>query len=176
LAATVKLTYARENRHAMPFCTQCGTTVEPAAVFCAKCGARQPGGATAARASAGEEWLKSISASTAGTLCYVPFAGWVAALIFLATQRFREDRLVRFHAFQGLYLFVVWLLVDIAIGSFFGFAGVVVRRAVTGSLKLSVLCGWIYMLYKTSHGELIRLPFLGELADRSVAEQSSGRP
>jgi uncharacterized membrane protein len=124
----------------------------------------------------GEEWLQTIRPSTASTLCYVPFAGWVAALVFLATQRFRTDRLVRFHAFQGLYLFVVWLLVDIAIGSFFGFAGVAARRAVTGSLKLSVMCGWIYMLYKTSNGEVIRLPFLGELAERSVAEQSSGRP
>ena len=128
------------------------------------------------RVATGEEWLQSITPSTAGVLCYVPFAGWVAALIFLATQRFREDRLVRFHAFQGLYLYVVWLLIDIAIGSFFGFAGVAVRRAVTGSLKLSVLGGWIYMLYTTSKGEVIRLPFLGELAERSVAEQSSGRP
>ena len=163
----------------MPFCTQCGTPVDPSSSFCAKCGARQPGASAsrpAGRAATGEEWLQSITPSTAGVLCYVPFAGWVAALIILATRRFREDRLVRFHAFQGLYLYVVWLLVDIAIGSFFGFAGVAVRRAVTGSLKLSVLCGWIYMLHKTSNGETIRLPFLGELADRSVAEQSSGRP
>ena len=159
----------------MPFCTHCGTTVAPAAAFCAKCGARQPV-TVAGRVPPGEEWLRSITPSTASTLCYVPFAGWVAALIFLATQRFREDRRVRFHAFQGLYLFVVWLLVDVAIGSFFGFAGVAARRAVTGSLKLSVLCGWIYMLYKTANGERIRLPFLGELAERSVAEQSSGRP
>ncbi|MFN0104932.1 MAG: zinc-ribbon domain-containing protein [Bryobacteraceae bacterium] len=157
----------------MPFCTQCGTQIQPTAAFCGKCGARQP--ATAAGVATGEEWLRSIAPSTASTLCYVPFVGWVAALIILATQRFREDRLVRFHAFQGLYLFVVWMLVDIAIGSFFGFAGMAVRRAVTGSLKLSVLCAWIFMLYKTSIGELIRLPFLGELAERSVAEQSSGR-
>jgi uncharacterized membrane protein len=158
----------------MPFCTQCGTTVAPTSAFCAKCGARQPGAPTS-RVAPGEEWLQTINASTASTLCYVPFVGWVAALIFLATQRFREDRLVRFHAFQGLYLFVVWLLVDIAIGSFFGFAGMAARRMVTGSLKLSVLCGWVYMLFKTSHGEVVRLPFLGDLADRSVTEQTSGR-
>ena len=61
-------------------------------------------------------------------------------------------------------------------GFLFRFAGVAARRAATGSLKLPVLRGWIYMFYKTSTGELIRLPFLGELAERSVAEQSSGRP
>lgn len=104
----------------------------PSAAFYAKCGARQPVTA-AGRVPTGEEWLRSITSSTASTLCYVPFAGWVAALTFLATQRF--------HAFQRLYLFVVWLLVAIAIGSFFGFAVVAARRAVTGTLKLSVLCG-----------------------------------
>jgi len=159
----------------MPFCTHCGTSVAPTSAFCGKCGVRQPG-PLPPRPTPGEEWLNTINPSTASTLCYVPFIGWIASLIFLATNRFREDRLVRFHAFQGLYLFVVWLLVDIAIGSFFGFAGVAARRAITGSLKLSVLCGWIFMLFKTSHGEVIRLPFLGDLADRSVTEQSSGRP
>jgi uncharacterized membrane protein len=163
----------------MPFCTQCGTAVEPAAAFCAKCGARQPGAPKSApppRAVAGEEYLHNITPSTASTLCYVPFLGWVAALVVLASQRFRDDQTVRFHAFQGLYMGVAWLLVDIAIGSFIGFAGVAARRAITGSLKLSLLCGWGYMLYKTSAGETIRLPFLGELAERSVAEQSSSRP
>jgi uncharacterized membrane protein len=157
----------------MPFCTQCGTAVEPTATFCAKCGARQPGAPAAAPARAGEEWLQGVSANTASILCYVPFVGWVAAIVFLASQKFREDKLVRFHAFQGLYLGVVWLLIDMAIGSFIGFAGVAARRAITGSLKLSVLCGWGFMLYKTSMGELIRLPFLSELADRSVAEHTA---
>lgn len=164
----------------MPFCTQCGKTVAPTAAFCVHCGSRQPGvplpGPQANRAAQGEEYLNSITAQTAGILCYVPFVGWVAALVFLSTQRFRNDYTVRFHAFQGMYLAVVWLLVDIAIGSFLGFAGVAIRRSITGTLKLSVLCGWIFMMYKTSMGELIRLPFLGELAERSVAEQSSGRP
>ena len=170
----------------MPFCTQCGTQVETSAAFCAKCGARQPGAPapTAAppfpqqqqKAAAGEEWLRNMSPSTTATLSYIPFIGWAFALFILASQRFRDDNLVRFHAFQGLYLAVVWLLIDMAFGSFFGFAGIAARRAVIGSLKLSVICGWCFMLFKTSQGEVIRLPFLGELADRSVAEHSAPRP
>ncbi|MBI2688822.1 MAG: hypothetical protein HYX27_21170 [Acidobacteria bacterium] len=163
----------------MPYCTQCGTHVEQSASYCAKCGIRQPGAPAASagsRMTPGEEWLQSITPSTASVLCYIPFVGWVASLIFLATQRFRENRLVRFHAFQGLYIFVVWLLIDIALGSIFGFTGMPLRRAVAGSLKLSVMCGWCFMLYKTALGEAIRLPVLGELAERSVVEQSSPRP
>jgi uncharacterized membrane protein len=162
----------------MPFCTHCGTRVDNAAAFCAACGSRQPGAVAAppsARPSPGDEWLRSISPSTACTLCYVPFLGWVVALAVLSSQRFRDDRLVRFHAFQGMYLSVVWLLVDIVIGSMFGFLGIIGRRTITGTLKLSVVGAWVYLLYKTSRGELVQLPFLGELAQRSVAEQSSGR-
>ena len=164
----------------MPFCTQCGIQVEPSAAFCAKCGARQPGAPAAApppaRPAPGEDWLQGLSANNAATLCYVPFLGWAFALFVLASQRFRYDNLVRFHAFQGLYLAVVWLLIDMAIGAFVGFAGVAARRAITGSLKLSVICGWAYMLFKTSQGEAVRLPFLGELADRSVSEHAAPRP
>lgn len=163
----------------MPFCTQCGNNVEATAAFCARCGSRQPGAhppGPPPRAQGAEEWLLSIAPSTASTLCYIPFLGWVAALIFLSSNRFRGDRLVRFHAFQGMYLSVVWLLVDIAFGFAFGFAFGPLRRAITGTMKLSVLAAWVYMLFKTSSGETIHLPFLGELAERSVAEQSSGRP
>lgn len=167
----------------MPFCTQCGTQVEPAAAFCAKCGSRQPGAPAAAppfpqqrKSAPGEEWLRDMAPSTAATLSYIPFVGWAFALFILASHRFRSDNLVRFHAFQGLYLAVVWLLIDISIGAFFGFAGIAARRAVTGSLKISVICAWVYMLIKTNQGEIIRLPFLGELADRSVAEHSAPRP
>jgi uncharacterized membrane protein len=159
----------------MLFCTQCGAAVALTATFCAKCGARQPGAQAASPAPAGEDWLNAISASTASTLCYVPFVGWVAAIVFLASQKFRDEKLVRFHAFQGLYLGVMWLLIDMAIGSLIGVAGIAVRRAITGSLKLSVLCGWGYMLYKTSKGEFVRLPLLSELADRSVAEHAAPR-
>ena len=45
-------------------------------------------------------------------LCYIPFAGWIACIVVLASPQFREDQAVRFNAFQGLYLFVAWLLVQ----------------------------------------------------------------
>ena len=42
---------------------------------------------------------------------------------------------------------------------------------VGGLLKAALMVAWIVMLVKTSHGEVYKLPILGELADRSVAEQ-----
>jgi uncharacterized membrane protein len=155
----------------MPYCSSCGNQVTSTDRFCSRCGAAQPGGAAGTGGSGGA-WQNSAfqatSPRTASTLCYLPFVGWIAGLLVLAAERFRLDRTVRFHAFQGLYLFVVWLLVDL-IGDKV-FEGEKIRWLVS-PLKLAVFGAWIYMLVQTNQDKLVKLPLLGELADRSVDEQ-----
>lgn len=152
----------------MPYCSHCGTEVGEKDVFCAKCGGKQP--VTPAPAS---DVFGDISSRNASLLCYIPFVGWIPAIVVLASHRFKQDRAVRFHAFQGLYLFVAWLIVDWAVDPFFNAlpgAGIDVH---IGSLfKLAVVAVWIYMIVKTSRNEMVSLPLLGELAERSIAEQS----
>src|SRR4051812_37953865 len=94
----------------MPFCSQCGNQVAPADAYCGKCGARQPMGAASPSPGAGS--LQGLNPRTASILCYVPWVGWIAAIVVLASDRFRHNRTVRFHAFQGLYIFVAWLIAD----------------------------------------------------------------
>jgi len=102
-------------------------------------------------------------------LCYIPLAGWIASIVVLASPRFRENRSVRFHAFQGLYLFVAWLLVEMFVAPIISIsdAGHFISRI----LHLTIFVAWIFMLVKTSHSETYSLPIIGELAERSVAEQ-----
>jgi uncharacterized membrane protein len=120
-----------------------------------------------------------MSPHTASILCYIPVLGWIPAIIVLASQRYRHDTTVRFHAFQGIYLFVAWLIVDWVLSPMGGWP---LGRGMHGIwmppglmigsvLKAVVLFTWIFMLVKTSQGSLFKLPILGELADRSVAEQ-----
>ncbi len=107
-------------------------------------------------------------------LCYIPLVGWIAAIVVLASPRFQRDRTVRFHAFQGIYLFVVWLLVDWVIAPIFHFVpGPLpdMMRAMARLLHVAVFAAWIWMIVKTSQEQLFRLPIVGELAERSVAEQ-----
>lgn len=153
----------------MPFCTHCGTQVQSAAAFCQNCGTAQPG----ATAAAGSDPLASTKPITASILCYVPWIGWIMSLVILSTARFRTDRVVRFHAFQGLYLFVAWMIVHVALGPAIGVYGL---RRIIPILELGLLATWILMLFKTSANELIRLPIIGEMADRSVNEQGNSRP
>ena len=137
--------------------------------FCARCGGRQ---ATAAARASAPRFLEDITPRTASMACYIPIVGWIAAIIVLATARFQDERAVRFHAFQGLYLFVVWLLVDWVLKPFVHMApSPGAMRATAGLLQVAVFAGWIWMIIKTSQEQMFRLPIVGELAERSVAEQ-----
>lgn len=157
----------------MPFCCQCGNRTGEQDLYCAACGARQPAPTTVATNG-------GISPRTASLLCYIPVVGWIPAIIVLASRRFRGDVNVRFHAFQGIYLFVAWLLVDWVIApltvlphlagspKFLWFAPGMV---ISGLLKLALFACWIFMLIKVNEGVRYKLPLFGELAERSLAEQ-----
>lgn len=159
----------------MPYCCRCGKQTRDTDAFCGVCGAPQP-----VAKPAGD----GINSRTASMLCYVPVLGWIPAVIALASQRFRQDKAVRFHAFQGIFLFVVYLIIDWFLGPVVRVSGlpyaagawrvgvpVFSAVAVVSLLKLAVFIAWIFMLAKTAKGEQYHLPILGELAERSVAEQ-----
>jgi uncharacterized membrane protein len=150
----------------MPYCCQCGKTVGNRDAYCGVCGARQP-----LAASPAVDYMQGISPRTASLLCYIPILGWIVAIVVLASARFRDDTRVRFHAFQGLYLFVTWLLVDWFLSPMFRLAGSPFHQVFPGLMKAAVFVAWIFMIVKTSHDETYKLPILGDLAEKSVSEQ-----
>ncbi len=124
------------------------------------------------------DFFGELSNKNASLLCYIPWLGWIAAIIVLASARYKRDtadaREVRFNAFQGLYLFVAWLIVDWVVSPAlrFGMVGMGdAFRPMEGLLRVAILAAWIVMLVKVSHSEHYRLPIVGEMAERSVEEQ-----
>jgi uncharacterized membrane protein len=118
--------------------------------------------------------LKDVSPRAASMLCYIPVVGWIASIFVLASERFQRDRTVRFHAFQGLYLFVIWLIIDWVVSPIVSFgtdSSFHEAKLIRSILHLAVLAAWVFMIIKTSQGEMYRLPIVGELAERSVSEQ-----
>jgi uncharacterized membrane protein len=154
----------------MPFCTNCGTKVEANASFCHNCGAAQRPTATSPTF---DDMLSGISVRTAIILCYIPVFGVIPAIVFLAGQRFRTNYRVRFNAFQSLYLFVTWLILSSAIPTLFssGFPGWPLEHLAFGLVKIAVIVCWVYLLFKASQEQQVRLPIIGDLAARSTHEQ-----
>jgi len=160
----------------MPYCVQCGQTVDSSDKFCAKCGTPQSG-ASASSSGPGRvhDFWTNISQRNAALLCYIPWVGWIAAIAVLASDRFRAEKRLRFHAFQGLYLFAAWLMVEWVFTPMLAIpvstVGFPFSRTVSQLLHLVIVGAWIFMLMKVSHDQDYRLPLIGDLADRSVSEQ-----
>jgi len=155
----------------VPYCCRCGSPTGNTHRFCAVCGSPQLLDTAILNSDTG------ISPRTAATLCYVPLIGWVACVVALASAKFRRNRNVRFHAFQGIYLFVAWLLVDWGIGpasyARFWATANFPHYLLAGALKLVLITGWIFMLFKAHQDLPYKLPIVGDLAERSVAEQQN---
>ncbi len=164
----------------MPYCNQCGNQVGAADRFCGRCGGDQPIHAHPASTPPASpppstppppprppDPLEGLHPRTASILCYVPGIGWIASLVILASHRFRHDNLVRFHGFQGLYLFVAWLLDDQVLRPVFLHLPYLHLHSLIQALLLGMS---IFMMVKASHDEAYPLPLFGELAQKSVAE------
>jgi uncharacterized membrane protein len=160
----------------MPFCSQCGNQVKDTDAFCRRCGVQQPIEAPAAGAGPvpprpmpplSGDVLAGIQPRTASILSYVPYIGWIAAIIVLASDRFRHDKVVRFHGFQGLYLFVAYLLEDQVMRHVFNH---IPGMHLDGLIHLALFGASVFMMVKASHDEAYALPLFGELAQKSVAE------
>ncbi len=127
--------------------------------FCRGCGRPQP-----STAPSGD----GLSPRGAAMLCYVPWLGFIGSVVVLAGQTFRHHPDVRFHAYQGLYIFATWLLVRYVADLwtellFFG-----EFLPLSGLLQMAVLGLWIFMLFKASNEQRYSLPLLGDLAERSL--------
>ena len=160
----------------MPFCTQCGQEAKSADTFCGQCGAHQSAGPPPPNSPPRpfnnppmQDTLAGLSPRPAAILCYVPAIGWIAAIIVLAARKFKDNQLIRFHAFQGLYLFAAWLVVDWVVNPIARFTPGPSHPI--GTLLHGVLLAVsIFMMVKASHDEAYVLPIIGELAQRSATE------
>lgn len=143
----------------MPFCSKCGASME--GNFCSKCGAStEPGAAPPqpqTQASAG------ISENAASALCYV--VGLITGIIFLLIAPYNQNKTIRFHAFQSIFLNVAWILVWIALGILLPFG---VEVFVMPLLSLGFVALWIYMIVKAYQNQKVRLPVIGDLAEKQA--------
>ena len=119
----------------------------------------------------GSDELSGLSPRAASVLCYVPWLGWIACIVVLAADKFRQDRVVRFHAFQGLYLFVAYLMDDLALRPLDRFM-IFPFGHVSRLLEAVLLFASIYMMVKSAQGAACSLPLFGDLAHRSATEES----
>jgi uncharacterized membrane protein len=144
----------------MAFCATCGAAVE--GQFCAKCGSRA-GAAPSAAARPGVQQSEGLAENVAAALCYV--LGLVTGILFLILTPYNKNPLIRFHAFQSIFLNVACIVASIVLNMVF----VMIHLwALLPLISLGILCVFIYMLVMAYQGKTIVLPVIGPLAQQQA--------
>jgi len=172
----------------MAFCANCGAEVQGR--FCAKCGAPAPAAGASAGAApppppppsaspypaaagpAPTAQAAGLEENLACALCYV--LGLLTGILFLVLAPYNQNRLIRFHAFQSIFLNIAWIAVFIAISIVslvllpIPFLGAILSVILHLAAGLGVFIIWLMLMYKAYNRERWVLPFIGPLAEKQA--------
>lgn len=174
----------------MAFCPNCGTQVEGR--FCAKCGASVGGapagggapmgggtpmsagvaGGGAAPGMAPQAASTGLSDNAAGALCYL--FGFITGILFLVLAPYNQNRNVKFHAFQSIFLNLGWVVIwiaDIIVSIVLGhipIIGAIISILLGFCVWIGALIVWLYMMFKTYNGQTVVLPVIGPMAQKQA--------
>ena len=143
----------------MAFCASCGAPVE--GKFCAKCGAPMgaavpPPGAAPGVAAAG------MTDNAASALCYVPIL--ITGILFLVLAPYNQNKTIRFHAFQSIFLSIAWIVVSMVINIVFSALHMWSLLFLSPLIGLAFFILWIYMIITAYQGKKVVLPVIGPIA------------
>jgi uncharacterized membrane protein len=139
-----------------------------------------PEGAPAPVGSAGIPAGTGLTPNVAGALSY--FLGPITGVIFVLLDK--NDRFVRFHAFQSILLSGAWIAFWIAfdiVSIILGQIPLLGLLAVLFGLLLSVVLGlgglvlWVALMVMAYQGKSPKLPVIGVMAERYAAGPVAGR-
>jgi len=180
----------------MAFCANCGAAVEGR--FCQQCGTPvgAPGAGPAPGASVNPPGMNpagvnpsvnpvgvtplppplatpvAMTDNLAGALCYL--LGFITGILFLVLSPYNQNRTIRFHAFQSIFLNIAWfalyIIVSIVSLAFhvIPFLGAFISIVLHLALALAAFIVWFYLMFKTYNGEKIVLPLIGPFADKQA--------
>jgi len=113
---------------------------------------------------------RPVPANVAAAVAYM---GVIPAIVFLVTPRFKHNRLVRFHSRQSIFLAIAIAVIGLVLRVLFAILTVIPRLGyLLGSLGVLIVglgCAtvWVVTLIKAWQGEMFKLPFIGDLAERA---------
>ncbi len=146
----------------MAFCPNCGAQVEGR--YCAKCGTAVDPAAPAAPAAAPVPVVSAagLPENTAAALCYL--LGLITGILFLVLEPYSKNKLIRFHAFQSIFLHVAVIIVWVAFRTVLPWT----MWYLVSLIDLAFFVLWIFMLVQTYQGKKIVLPVIGDLAAKQA--------
>lgn len=150
----------------MAFCSTCGAQIPDGTTTCAACAGRAAAAPAGATASTG-----GMADNVAGMLAYVTI---IPAIIFLVMEPYNKNRFVRFHSWQNIFFHGAWIVIWIALMilsavlAFIPILGHVVAFLLWMVFGVGIFVVWIILLMKANGGQMYKLPFIGDLAEKQA--------
>ncbi len=114
-----------------------------------------------------------MSSNVAGLLTYI--LGFITGIIFLVIEPYKNDKFVRFHAFQSIFFnvaLIVFWIAYLILTSILGFVSLGILAVVMGLVGLLVMLAvfayWIFLMYKAYSNQYYKIPFIGDLAAKQA--------
>lgn len=110
-----------------------------------------------------------MSENVASALCYL--FGFITGIIFLVLAPYNQNRTVRFHAFQSIFLNIGAFICSIGLSILLGmlhFIGLFFGLMVGPLIWLLFFCLWLYMMWSAYQGKKVMLPIIGEIAQKQA--------
>lgn len=101
----------------------------------------------------GEKSTTGIQPNVAGLLCYV--LTWLTGIIFVVIEK--ENKFVRFHAFQSIIAFGALTVIDLI------FVWTFIIPTIIGVLMFVL---WIVLMIKAYQNKMFKLPLVGNYAEK----------
>lgn len=100
--------------------------------------------------------------NVAAALCYIPIIG----LIFLLIEPYNRNRLIRFHAFQSLFLLAAVIVLNI----FLNVLGSMMFSLyfLWSLIHLAEAVLWLFLIFKAFSGAKVLLPVIGPIAEKQA--------
>jgi uncharacterized membrane protein len=152
----------------MAFCSSCGGQVPAGAAVCPACGhpTAAPAVVATTQTSGG-----GLTDNVAGMLAYVTI---IPAILFLVLEPYNKNRFVRFHSFQSIFFAVGWIALWIgvmiisAVLAFIPILGHLIALLLWMVISVGFFIIWIILLIKANQGQMYKLPFIGDLAEKQA--------
>jgi uncharacterized membrane protein len=108
-----------------------------------------------------------LSENAAGGLAYVTI---IPAIIFLLVEPYNKSSYIRFHSWQCIFMAIAWIVVDVAIGIIARIVSVMgfLAFGLYPLVALAMLILWLMVLIKAFNGERMKLPIIGDLAEKQA--------
>src|SRR5262245_51369511 len=104
--------------------------------------------------------------NVARALCYA--LGLVSGVLFLVLTPYNQDREIRFHAYQSIFLTIAWFVLITVVNAVLAAPGLYFFYVLSPLISLAGLAGWLFMMYSAYQGKRVVVPVVGDFAARQA--------